>query len=92
MSGATGLDIRLPIGGLFTVLGLLLVGYGIATAGDAARYQRSLSVNINLWWGAVLLVFGLLLLGLTLARRRPRTGAHSGERQHLRSPRNHRVP
>jgi hypothetical protein len=70
MSGAIGLDIRLPIGGLFTVLGLLLGGYGIATAGDAALYERSLSVNINLWWGLAMLVFGLLLLwGASRARR-----------------------
>lgn len=42
MSGATGLDIRLPIGGLFTVLGLLVGGYGLATGGDPAHYEASL--------------------------------------------------
>jgi hypothetical protein len=67
MSGARGLDIRLPIGGLFVVLGLILAGYGIATNSDTERYARSLSVNINLWWGLVMLVFGALLL---LAARR----------------------
>jgi membrane protein implicated in regulation of membrane protease activity len=70
MSGAMGLDIRLPIGGLFAVLGLLLTGYGLVTAGDGARYARSLSVNINLWWGAVMLVFGLLLLAAASRARR----------------------
>jgi hypothetical protein len=70
MSGAAGLDIRLPIGGLFTVLGLLLAGYGLATGGDVAHYERSLSVNINLWWGLVMLVFGaLLLVAATRSRR-----------------------
>jgi hypothetical protein len=70
MSGATGLDVRLPIGGLFTVLGLLLAGYGVATGGDAELYARSLSVNINLWWGLVMLVFGVLLLwGASRTRR-----------------------
>jgi hypothetical protein len=70
MSGAIGLDVRLPIGGLFTVLGLLLAGYGAATAGDPALYARSLSVNVNLWWGLVMLVFGLLMLwGAARARR-----------------------
>lgn len=62
MSAAGGLDIRLPIGGLFVVLGLILGGYGAATNGDAAQYERSMSVNINLWWGLVMLVFGGLLL------------------------------
>ncbi len=62
MSGSTGFDARLPIGTLFTVLGLLLTGYGLATAGNAELYARSLSVNVNLWWGIVMLVFGLLML------------------------------
>jgi len=70
VSSSTGLDIRLPIGGLFTALGLLLAGYGLATAGDAPHDARTLSVNINLWWGLVMLAFGiLLLLGATLGRR-----------------------
>ena len=54
------LDIRLPIGGFFTVLGVLMTGYGIF--GDKAVYQRSLGLNVNLWWGLVLLVFGLWML------------------------------
>jgi hypothetical protein len=70
MSGALGLDIRLPIGGLFALIGLLLTGYGAATAGDSARYARSLSVNVNLWWGAVMLLFGLLMLSAAARARR----------------------
>jgi hypothetical protein len=62
MSGSTALDLRWPIGALFTALGLLLSGYGLATARDPAHYARSLSVNINLWWGLVMLLFGLILL------------------------------
>jgi hypothetical protein len=73
MSGAGGLDIRLPIGGLFTVLGLILAAYGAATANDEALYTRSLSFNINLWWGLVMLAFGLgLLLSATFYRRKGR--------------------
>jgi hypothetical protein len=56
------LDVRWPIGTLFATLGLLLTGYGLATAGNAQQYARSLSVNVNLWWGMVMLVFGLVLL------------------------------
>ena len=55
------LDIRLPIGGMFSLFGLLLVIYGLATRGSEI-YQRSLGVNINLWWGLVMLVFGGLML------------------------------
>lgn len=56
------LDIRLPIGGLFTLLGLLLVGYGLMS--DASVYARSLGENVNLSWGVVVLAFGLLFLWL----------------------------
>jgi hypothetical protein len=62
MSGATALDLRWPVGVLFTALGLILAGYGLATAGNPEHYARAVSVNINLWWGLVMLVFGLILL------------------------------
>jgi hypothetical protein len=71
MSHAHGLDIRVPIGVLFAVLGVMIGGYGLATAGDAAHYARSLSININLWWGAVMLVFGLILLVAARRTRHP---------------------
>jgi hypothetical protein len=74
MSTSSGLDVRIPIGGLFTALGLLLGGYGWATAGDTAHYARSLSVNINLWWGLVMLAFGLLLLWAASRARRKLSG------------------
>ena len=64
MSGAAGLDVRYPIGGLFVVLGLILAGYGVATGNDAGLYARSSGVNVNLWWGLVLLACGALLLWL----------------------------
>jgi hypothetical protein len=58
-----GLDIRTPIGLMFGIFGVLLVGYGLMTAGSDI-YQRSLGLNINLQWGAVLLVFGGVMLWL----------------------------
>lgn len=54
------LDIRLPIGLLFSILGLLLALYGVFS--DPAIYRQSLNVNINLWWGLVMLAFGALML------------------------------
>ena len=53
-----GLDIRWPIGLMFSLVGVLMVGFGLATGSDAAMYQRSLDINVNLVWGLVLLVFG----------------------------------
>jgi len=64
MSTVTGIDIRYPIGGLFSALGLLIGGYGIATRGDVARYAPLDGLNVNLWWGGVMLVFGILCLAL----------------------------
>jgi hypothetical protein len=57
-----GLDIRLPIGLLFSIFGLLLIGYG--AWGDKSIYARSLDVNINLWWGVIMLAFGLVMFML----------------------------
>lgn len=57
-----GLDIRWPIGFMFTLIGVLLTGSGILTASNAEMYKPSLGINVNLWWGLVLLVFGGLML------------------------------
>lgn len=56
-----GLDIRIPIGAMFAILGLLLVVYGLMTMGDARTYEKSLQINVNLWWGTVMLIFGLVM-------------------------------
>jgi hypothetical protein len=68
-----GLDIRLPIGMMFSLLGLLLAGYGLCTNGDTAMYASSLNININIWWGLVLLVFGLSMLipSLLSSKKKP---------------------
>jgi len=62
-----GLDIRLPLGLLFTLIGALLCGFGLLS--DPAIYQRSLGLNVNLIWGTVMLFVGLLFLGLVRGHR-----------------------
>jgi hypothetical protein len=57
-----GLDIKLPIGLMFAIIGLMLTIYGLFTASDTEMYTRSLHVNINLWIGACMLVFGVVML------------------------------
>jgi hypothetical protein len=79
MSSVEGLDIRAPIGGLFTLLGLLLVGYGLV-GGNGNPASASTSPSINLWWGLVMLAFGVMML--FLARRamtRPASARSSAE-------------
>lgn len=56
------LDLRIPIGLLFGVLGVLLAIFGLSTGPEV--YQQSLGINVNAWWGLVMFVFGLAMLGL----------------------------
>ncbi len=53
-------DLRIPVGLMFTLFGLILVGVGLF--GDASLTARSLGINMNLWWGLAQLVFGGLML------------------------------
>ena len=64
-----GLDIRLPIGLFFSVIGLLLAGYG--AFGNKGIYQRSLGFNVNLGWGVVMLLFGAIMVILGKRRSAP---------------------
>lgn len=61
-----GLDLRFPIGLMFSLLGALLSIYGFATESDSAMYEHSLGLNVNLWWGIVLFVFGMIMLFFAL--------------------------
>jgi hypothetical protein len=67
MHAPEGLDIRAPIGGLFTLLGGMLAGYGLFAPEHSGSSNLPSGVNVNLWWGLVMLVFGIVLL--LLARR-----------------------
>ena len=60
-----GLDVRMPMGLMFSVLGALLLVYGGLTLGRPGTAPTG--VPINLIWGFFILVFGLILI--FLARR-----------------------
>ena len=68
-----GIDIRLPLGILFLLLGSTLVVYGAAS--DPSLYRQSLGINVNLYWGVVLLAFGALMF--VLSRRGARAKARA---------------
>jgi hypothetical protein len=57
-----GIDVKLPIGLMFSILGFLLTLYGLFTNSNPAMYQKSFGININLWSGIAMLVFGIVLL------------------------------
>ncbi len=78
MTAGTGLDVRYPLGALFATLGAILIIFGALTHGSAERYAASLGYDINLWWGILMLAFGLGLVAL--ARRGARaSGVHEAE-------------
>jgi hypothetical protein len=63
------LDIRLPIGLLFTLFGIILVIFGLVS--DPAIYQtHSLGLNINLGWGLVQIAFGAIMLWLAFRAKK----------------------
>jgi hypothetical protein len=67
-----GLDIRWPIGLMFTFIGVLLAGYGLFNTASSVIKVAGQDININLIWGVVLLVFGvLMLLGAARGRKTP---------------------
>jgi len=57
-----GLDIRWPIGLMFSLIGVLLAGYGVVNRAASLSQAGGTEININLVWGVVLLVFGVLML------------------------------
>ena len=68
-----GLDIKIPIGLMFTIFGLLLTIQGFMTNGDEIYVIKSLGYNINLWSGFSMLAFGLLMLFLSYLTKKKNT-------------------
>jgi hypothetical protein len=66
-----GLDIRWPIGLMFSLVGILMTVYGLITGSGSEVYQRSLGINVNLYWGLVLVVFGGTMLVMAWRAGKP---------------------
>ncbi len=56
-----GLDIRIPLGLLFLITGGILSAYGLFTRTNAAIYEKSMGINLNLGWGIAMFIFGLIM-------------------------------
>ncbi|MBV9915876.1 MAG: hypothetical protein JO153_05170 [Solirubrobacterales bacterium] len=63
---ANRFDIRRLIGGLFVLYGVILVIVGIV--GSHAVKTKAAGININLWTGLGMLIFGALMIFWALAR------------------------
>jgi hypothetical protein len=59
------IDIRLPIGLLFTIIGVVITIFGLATGG-AEMYKHSLGINVNIWSGICLTIFGVIMLAMAI--------------------------
>ncbi len=57
-------DARILMGMLFTLMGTILTAFGLSTRDNAAVYEQSLGIDVNLWWGLALLVFGVVVIFL----------------------------
>jgi hypothetical protein len=75
------LDLRIPLGLLFTIVGAILFVFGFATRGSA-MYVHSAGMDINLIWGLVMLVFGItmFLLGRRADKHPPAPSADDAPR------------
>lgn len=63
-------DIRYPIGLMFTILGVLVTIFGIATISDTGLYQKSLGINVNIIMGIIMLIFGLFMLFMAMRKKK----------------------
>jgi putative Mn2+ efflux pump MntP len=68
------LDLRLPIGLMFSIFGVMLAAWGLVS-GDALS-ARTFGINVNLWWGLVLLAFGGAMLAFALRAAKRRHAEH----------------
>jgi amino acid transporter len=84
-----GLDIRLPIGLLFTIFGVLLTIFGLVS-NPALYAEHSLGINVNFGWGIVLFFFGLIMLFLgARAMKHPKPASASATPESTQPPRGH---
>jgi hypothetical protein len=55
-----GLDIRIPLGLIFLIIGGIMAVFGLVTR-HSALYDRSLGIDLNLGWGLLMFLFGLVM-------------------------------
>ncbi|MFT3868174.1 MAG: hypothetical protein QM715_06705 [Nibricoccus sp.] len=62
------LDVRLPMGLLFAIIGAILIVHGFA-ADPAIFNTHSLGININVRWGIIIFAFGAIMLLLSRKKK-----------------------
>ena len=69
-----GLDIKFPIGLMFSIFGVLLTIHGLFTLGSNELYEKSFNIDVNLWSGLFMLVFGSLMLIFSIRKKKASNG------------------
>jgi len=63
-------DIRIPIGLMFTIIGTLITIFGFVTMSNTEMYHKSLGINVNIIMGILMLIFGLIMLFYALWKKK----------------------
>jgi len=63
-------DIRIPIGFMFSIFGVLITLFGLATVSNGDMYHKSLGINVNILMGVVMLIFGLVMLFFAFRKKK----------------------
>ena len=69
------IDIKIPIGLMFSILGVLLTAYGLFTSSNTTLYAKSFDINVNLWSGIFMVVFGGLMLLFSKVSKKKNKGS-----------------
>ena len=63
-------DIRIPIGMMFSIIGVLITGFGLFTMSNTEMYHKSLGINVNIVMGILMLIFGLVFLFFAFRKKK----------------------
>jgi sulfite exporter TauE/SafE len=63
-------DIRIPIGLMFSIVGIIITIFGFLTMSDTEMYNKSLGINVNIIMGILMLVFGLIFLFFAFRKKK----------------------
>ena len=63
-------DIRIPIGLMFSIVGVLITGFGFFTISNTEMYHKSLGINVNIIMGVLMLIFGLIMLFFAFRKKK----------------------
>ncbi|MGE5611684.1 MAG: hypothetical protein ACM359_20720 [Bacillota bacterium] len=75
------LDIRTPMGLMFSLLGAVIAVFGLISNSNKELYAKSLNININLWWGLIMVVFGISMLALAFRAGKAAANAPAQKRE-----------